>query len=171
MDELENLSQKYYLGCYKSIHYKGLLGAFTRKYHYKLEKGRTKEFSSTLEIGAGSGEHLSYVKHKFEKYYLLDPYPGDDLLSLASRDHKLEILTAFAEEIPLQNSSVDRIICTCVLLHVDSVNKSLSEFRRVAKPGAVLDLYLPMDPGMFYRYVRHFTSHMKTSKKMGTSMK
>ena len=68
MDELENLSQKYYLGCYKSIHYKGLLGAFTRKYHYKLEKGRTKEFSSTLEIGAGSGEHLRYVNHKFEKY-------------------------------------------------------------------------------------------------------
>ena len=170
MAHLEIISGEYYKTYYKAIHYKGSLGKFTHFYHRALEKGRVIPYLTVLEVGSGDGEHLKFVTHEFERYFLLEPYPGKNHSNFVKSNQKLKSLKAFAENIPLKNSSVDRIISTCVLSHVSDVNKVLLELRRVAKPGAILDLYLPMDPGMLYRYIRHLTSHRKTARNMGNSM-
>ena len=46
-------------------------------------------------------------------------------------------------DIPLQDSSLDAIICSEVLEHVDSPNESVRELVRVLKPGGVMALSVP----------------------------
>ena len=43
--------------------------------------------------------------------------------------------------------------------------KVLNECRRVLRNGGVLSLYLPNDPGMLYRWIRHFGAHKKYAKR------
>ena len=172
MHNLNYLIADYYEKSYAQIHYQGSLGKFTSAYHRALEnKLEELHFQVTLEIGSGTGEHLQFVKHTYEKYLLLDPEVSEPIKKLAATSKKFEILQAKAEKIPLPNDSVDRIVCTCVLLHLDNVYEALSEIRRVARNGSLVSLYLPMDPGMLYRYIRHLGSHLKMKKNMNTTMK
>ena len=46
-------------------------------------------------------------------------------------------------DIPLQDSSLDAVICSEVLEHVDSPNESVRELVRVLKPGGVMALSVP----------------------------
>ena len=92
-------------------------------------------------------------------------------MQLPAEDSTYQVLKASAEKIPLPDSQVDRVIASCVLLHVNDVRKTLEEIRRVAAHEALISLYLPMDPGFVYRAIRHFASHRKTAKKMQKSMK
>jgi len=166
------ITKRYYGKNYKKIHYTGLLGRFTNFYHSAIEKGHdnNQNFEFVLEIGAGDGEHLRFVSHSFQKYYLLDPYPGETLKDLVKSRKNLKLISAFADDIPLRDSSIDRLICTCVLLHVSDIEQTLIELRRVVKHEGILDLYLPMDPGILYRAIRHITSHQKIAKQMQQDM-
>ena len=47
------------------------------------------------------------------------------------------------DDIPLKDSSLDAVICSEVLEHVDSPNESLRELVRVLKPGGVMALSVP----------------------------
>ena len=46
-------------------------------------------------------------------------------------------------EIPFEESSLDAVICSEVLEHVDSPQKSIEELIRVLKPGGILALSVP----------------------------
>ena len=47
------------------------------------------------------------------------------------------------DDIPLKDSSLDAVICSEVLEHVDSPNESVRELVRVLKPGGVIALSVP----------------------------
>jgi len=70
---------------------------------------------------------------------------------------------------PFEGFTFDRILSTCVLHHVSNLEQTLTEIRRVARNGAVVDLYVPCDPGMLYRWIRHRTSHLKQKNIMKLS--
>ena len=173
LESWEDLLRLYYQNTYETIHYSGILGMFTGRYHLALEDGIPEDSvnAQILEIGAGSGEHIPYVLNKPRRYYLLDPYPGEKIMKLAEVDSTFQVLKASAENIPLADSQVDRVIASCVLLHVDDVRQTLEEIRRVSANGALIRIYLPMDPGLIYRAIRHLVSHRKTAKKMRKPMK
>ena len=76
-----------------------------------------------------------------------------------------------ARSIEKQDSSYDRIIATCVLHHIPNIEIALQELRRIAKDSGQISLYLPHDPGVFYRWIRHWISHRKQVKILGASMK
>ena len=65
----------------------------------------------------------------------------------------------FGRTLVYADDSVDRLICTCVLHHLAEPDAALSEWFRVVRPGGVVTIYLPYDPGMAYRWVRWFTTH------------
>ena len=71
---MDGLSGDYYEKYYEKVHYRGLQGKFTRNYHTRLEKDfdGNAYFARVLEIGAGQGEHLNFVKHKYDLYVLTD---------------------------------------------------------------------------------------------------
>jgi ubiquinone/menaquinone biosynthesis C-methylase UbiE len=165
---MSEIHSDYYKKHYWNVHYKGILGVFTNGYHRKLEKSNLF-YSNVLEIGGGTGEHLKFVKHEFDQYILLDISENTDGLQrikLDPRAEKIKFVLADATNMPIETDKFDRILVTCVLHHIPNLELALTEIRRVAKPGSRIDFYLPCDPGVLYRWIRHWTSHYKQKRNM-----
>jgi len=168
----DDLVNRYYGQAYSDVHYQGAQGLYTKLMHLALEKNLGGDYPAILEIGSGAGEHTKYVKHNFKSYDLVDLSDNNPLSEVpVALVSKITFTCADARHLPWQDNSFDRILCTCVLLHVQEVEKVLSEMRRVAKHKADLTLYLPCDPGMIYRIIRHWTSHRKQSRVLGIDNK
>ena len=94
-----------------------------------------------LEIGIGSGLNLPLYPAAVEWVVGIDPSPG--LLRLASEAAgrsapQTELIEGTAEELPLDDRSVDSAIVTWTLCSVTGPDRALSEIRRVLKPDGVL---------------------------------
>ncbi len=90
-----------------------------------------------LEIGPGTGVNFRYLDSQVE-WLGLEPNPAmHDFLYQAAKISQIqaELLEGASEEIPLDDHSVDFVISSEVLCSVHGLDKSLSEIRRVLKPG------------------------------------
>lgn len=149
-----------------------MLGLFTNFYHIILEQKQDKFYENILEIGAGNGEHLKYVKSNYTSYILLDlKFKSDVKKNLRKVHPNIKFVESSVEEMPFANAVFDRIIITCVLHHVINVDRTVCEIVRVLKPGGQVNIYLPCDPGMLYRWIRHFGSHIKHAKISRNNLK
>jgi phosphatidylethanolamine/phosphatidyl-N-methylethanolamine N-methyltransferase len=173
----KNPIEDYYKKDYTNIHYQGLLGGFTGLYHRLIELTSDNRLGGEiLEIGAGEGEHLKYVNPNFSKYILSDISVRKNLdldrkiASYAALGIEVLQIEADAANLPFGDATFDRIISTCVLLHMNDPQAALREMRRVAKPGGLVSIYLPCDPGAVYRWVRHFGSHLKQARKSKSTL-
>ena len=153
---------------YNDVYYTGGLGLFERWTHQSLEKGKKiAPQSSILDIGGGNGQHVPFLSGKFSNYTILDLLDHSQKLNPVINGEdipKIHFVLGNAEKLPFDNESFDRVILTCVLHHVDSPAKVLTECRRVLRNGGELSIYLPNDPGMIYRWIRHFGAHKKYAK-------
>jgi len=154
---------------YNEVYYTGSLGLFERWTHMSLEKGMKKQASpSVLDIGGGDGQHVPFLSSEFSNYTILDLLDHSEKLNPAINEQdlsKVNFVVGDAEKLPFEDNSFDRIILTCVLHHVDSPANVLNECRRVIRDGGVLSIYLPNDPGMVYRWIRHLGAHKKYAKQ------
>lgn len=169
----ENIIQKTYYGdAYEDIQYRGGLGYFTRRYHRALEKNLPRsDYPTVLEIGGGKGEHVPFVQHYFATYTSIDLQNNEKRTDLGTELlQKISYLTGDARKLPFEDMKFSRTIATCVLLHIPEVEKALSELRRVTEDKGQISLYLPNDPGMLYRWIRHFTSHRKQANQLNVPM-
>jgi ubiquinone/menaquinone biosynthesis C-methylase UbiE len=166
------LSKKYYSEAFSGVQYTGSLGWFSNFYHKKLDNGLDGQFFSTiLEIGSGKGEHVSFIQHGYEKYELIDANSEEPFVAVPKELlSKLNFTNCDANVLPFSDEHFDRCLATCVLLHVSNLEKVLLELRRVTKPGGLITLYLPCDPGIVYRWIRHWISHKKQSTALQISM-
>ena len=163
--EINEIRKKNY-DLHEEIHYGREVGWASNFYHKKLEKfANSNKYSSVLEIGAGSGEHLSFVHHEFSKYYVTDialPTPTPDVIKLIDT-YKINGISIIlqvenAEKLTFESSTFERVVVSCVLHHLDRPLECLYELRRVAKNGGLVSIYIPSDPGMFYRILKHIFS-------------
>lgn len=129
--------------------------------HKMIEKKYSGEnfFSNVIEIGAGTGEHLSFVRHQFDRYELTDLDTGTldvakSKLAGNSRFEKLSFKTLSGDSLPYEDNSFDRLIATHVLEHLYQPHLVLKEWARVIKNGGVLSIVLPTDPGLAWRFGR-----------------
>jgi phosphatidylethanolamine/phosphatidyl-N-methylethanolamine N-methyltransferase len=159
------MENDFYDGTYKAMFYdKGKATLATKFLHKSLEKlpNRSKQaFPITLEIGGGEGLHYEYVQSKFQKYILTD-IRSSELAPEAKQamvEDRLEFSIENAEALSIADSFVDRTIFACVLHHLSDPEKALIESRRVTKPGGVISIYLPCDPGLVYRFLRKIFTH------------
>jgi len=149
-----------------------LAGRFLQKSHMLLESTLPKEDSAgtILEVGAGSGHHFAYVEKNFSKYIMTDA--SQDMLSIASEKYQKEISTGLLE-IDEQNAtalsypdhSVDRLIATHVLEHLPDPVSVLKEWNRVVRPGGIISIVLPCDPGLLWRFGRYLGPRRNAKKK------
>jgi ubiquinone/menaquinone biosynthesis C-methylase UbiE len=90
-----------------------------------------------LEIGIGSGLNLPLYPDAVERVIGVDPSPG--LLRLASEAARrsapdTELIEGTAEDLPLENRSIDTVVVSWTLCSVRDPGRALEEIRRVLKP-------------------------------------
>jgi ubiquinone/menaquinone biosynthesis C-methylase UbiE len=101
-----------------------------------LAKGRI------LEIGVGSGLNLPYYDaSKVARLWALDPSP--EMLQLAERTSRsmgfeIEFIGSPAEEIPLEDNSVDTVVITYTLCTISDTRPALRQMARVLRSGGEL---------------------------------
>ena len=142
--KLEEFYDKYYRNDSESIFVK-----LNHNYsHRKLENKVKGNYPTVLEVGAGSAEHFPFVAHDFEKYILSD-VRKIDMAYLTDQRQQIEL--SDIQKLPHREKSIDRVICTCVLHHVENVKNALQEIRRVTKSGGLVSINIATDPGWLYR--------------------
>lgn len=105
------------------------------------EKIVPKAEGVVLEVGCGSGTNFHlYDETKVKHLHAIEPAEG--MVSRARktwaegrRDTPCDIHTCGAEAVPLDDKSVDTAVVTFVLCTIPDWQASLSELRRVLKPG------------------------------------
>ncbi|GAA4725378.1 class I SAM-dependent methyltransferase [Phytohabitans rumicis] len=132
---------------------------FERYLHASMEApyGSGVRFSRVLEVGGNRGEHIRYVRHQYDEYWLTDlrrPRPDEALAA----DPRLRVEACDVEALPYPDRHFDRVIATCLLHHLGSPFAALREMRRVTAPGGLVTILLPTDPGMAYRVGKAITS-------------
>ena len=150
-----------------------LAGSFLQKSHQLLEKTlpRAGTYNRVLEVGAGSGHHFPCVKHDFRQYVMTDG--NDAMLKIASEKFSRElsagILTVEKQDataLSYPDNSFDRLIATHVLEHLPNPVEVLREWDRVVRPGGIISIVLPCDPGMLWRLGRHLGPR-RNARKLG----
>jgi ubiquinone/menaquinone biosynthesis C-methylase UbiE len=161
-NRLKQVQLDFYENYYPQLSLKGKVGSYHKFTHKFLETLilADESFPVTIEIGAGSGEHFQFVKHKFEKFYQTDIRPDEKM----PQDARILKIVCDATEIPLPTESCDRVIVTCLLHHLDDPMLALLEFRRLIKVGGVISILIPSDPGILYRFLRVISSERRLRK-------
>jgi phosphatidylethanolamine/phosphatidyl-N-methylethanolamine N-methyltransferase len=146
---------------YRSLNYgRSLSGVFMRRGHVLLERefDSATHFSKVLEVGAGAGEHLGFVRHGFDHYLMTD---WNDIRLQHARAALPESLRGRvgvgredATKLSLDDGSVDRLIACHILEHLYRPHEVLREWHRVLRRGGVMSILLPCDPGMLWRFGR-----------------
>ena len=157
----------FYEAHYKKLMGTGLISNYWALIHKQMEKPfLNKNLSEILEIGAGNGEHLNYVAKNFDKYTATD-LRINNLKSIATNGTNIFTSVQNAEDLSFDSDSFDRVIVTCLLVHLDKPEKAISEMKRVVKKnGGYVTIYLPCEPGIFLRLIRKYSTHRK-AKRLG----
>lgn len=153
---------------YEDLNYNaGMAGYFLKKSHAWCEERFTAadHFSRVIEVGAGSGVHLNYVRHGFDEYVMTDLNPPMlDRIASSGRGGRVVTAREDASSLSFADASFDRLIATHVLEHLVSPHEVLREWARVLKPGGTMTLVLPCDPGLGWRLGRAVGSRGKFIK-------
>ena len=121
--------------------------------------GAETYFARVLEIGAGTGEHLPFVRHGFGEYILTDVDPKtldvakNKLISLHNGKVKFEVQSG--DRLTYPDNTFDRVITTHVLEHLYQPHLVVKEWWRVVRDKGVLTILLPTDPGFAWRFGRY----------------
>ncbi|HQU85463.1 MAG TPA: methyltransferase domain-containing protein [Pyrinomonadaceae bacterium] len=104
-----------------------------------------------LDVGCGTKPYLPVFKPFVEKHLGIEYSPES-----VFRGHKADIF-GDAMNLPLEDNSVDTILCTEVLEHLPDPEKAISEFFRILRPGGTLITTAPFiypvhDTWDFFRY-------------------
>ena len=137
--------------------------ASTHRYMERNFSGR--HFSRVLELGGGNGEHLNYVLHGFDSYTLIDLRQAQ-LEDSHKQDPRIIPIVANAECLPVDDNSIDRVIVTCLLHHVDHPEIVLQEIDRVLSNNGTATIFLSCDPGFVVRFLRKLTTE-RTARSLG----
>ncbi|MFH2135442.1 MAG: class I SAM-dependent methyltransferase [Pseudomonadota bacterium] len=154
---------------YDNLNYEnGSAGYFLKKSHAWLEQqlDETRHFDRVLEVGAGTGIHLPFIRHTFNEYWMTDLNPPmlDKIEHGKDSDGKNRNIIVSAEnasQLSYPDASFDRLIAAHVLEHLYKPHEVLREWARVLKPGGMMSLLLPCDPGLLWRMGQHVGSRGK----------
>ena len=132
-----------------------------------------------LEIGFGSGYNLPFYKN-VEKLYALDPslelyrYAENRIQSVI---FPVQYFQCSAENIPLEESTVDTVVSTWSLCSIPDLSKALKEIHRVLKPdGKFLFVEHGLSPKkvnsiiqkLITPVIRHFTGNCPLDREIDT---
>ena len=136
--------------------------------HKVVSKNRQKDFLTTLEIGAGIGEHLNYedlsIKQK-KNYYALEK--RENVISILKKEHpNINAIHGDAEKkLPFEDNYFDRIIAIHVLEHLPNLPTTLKESSRVLKKNGLFQVVIPCEGSIAYSFARKISAERIFKKK------
>lgn len=162
-------AEVFYNRFYESVTFgRGIGPKAIRRTHVSMEKDYAgASFEKCLELGAGKGQHLDFVKHDFKEFILLD-IRKPELNSEREQDNRIHALVGNAELIPFPDGYFDRVISTCLLHHVEQPEAVVKELNRVLGGSGIATILLSCDPGLAVRTLRRITV-ARSSGKQGYS--
>jgi SAM-dependent methyltransferase len=132
-----------------------------------------EDFRTTLEIGAGLGEHLAYEK--------LTPEQEANYVALELRENMAaEIRRRFPrvqarvgdcqEQLDFADGSFDRILAIHVLEHLPNLPATVREMHRLCRPGTgTLSVVIPCEGSPAYSLARKISAQRIFEKRYGQS--
>ena len=163
-DEMYAESEWYESGKYNEIAISAQGGLAAKIFHNQIERGISKKdsFPNVLEVGALSGEHLPYVKHRFDTWTLCDIVTPKES---EFQDPRVDFIQQDVHDLTFSNDEFDRVASTCVLHHLENPMLAMEQMRRVCKSGGLISIFIPIDPGWMYEWAINVTS-LRSAKKM-----
>lgn len=132
-----------------------------RPYH------ETDEYERILEVGAGTGTHLKFVKHAFSSYVLTDVRQEsvDAAKARHAGDPRVSYAVADAQDLHFEDGSFDRLVATCLLIHLLNPENALGEWRRVVRRNGVVTIYVPNEGALLHTLRRLTTA--RAARRLG----
>lgn len=112
----------------------------------------------TLELGAGIGAHVAFEDLSIQEYHAIEVRPS---MADALRQRFPLVRTAVGDcqrALPYEDSFFHRVVVVHVLEHLPDLPSCLDQVRRVLKPGGILSVVLPCDPGLAYEIARKISA-------------
>ena len=164
-----NLVDDFYSNYYSKIFGSGMIGKMAGFVHWLIEvRYKKNQFLDTvLEVGAGEGQHSKFVKHQYRRYIQSD-IRNSSTPTINSRVENKVLNAEKLEEV--EDNSVDRLIATCILVHLNDPEEALQNWRRVVKKQGHLSIFVPTEPSILLRFFRFFVTSKK-AKKFGLNHK
>jgi len=156
---------EYYDSHYEEVINSGIVGRFSSQYHRLMERDFQKQkFGEILEVGAGKGQHLNFVKCQFDKYFQTDIRVNS--VNTPNSDIKTFWIKADAQDLTqFRDGLFERTIATCLVAHLSDPEKALKEWRRVtSKNSGVVSIYLPCEPSFLLRLAQSLSTRRKATK-------
>jgi ubiquinone/menaquinone biosynthesis C-methylase UbiE len=94
-----------------------------------------------LEVGFGSGRNVPYYPESVSRVRAVDPSSGGRRLAedrIAASLVPVEFIGLDGQDIPLPDASIDHVLTTWTLCTIPDAHRSLTEIRRVLRPGGSL---------------------------------
>jgi ubiquinone/menaquinone biosynthesis C-methylase UbiE len=149
-----------------------------KKTHQELERFHIRNSQSgisILELGAQADQHRPWVRMNFRSYVVSDidiePLLNSKLKyeSNLSKSDSQEIgdfpqitfKQIDAEHIDYPDNTFDRLLATCLIVHLQNPIDALHEWRRVTRDKGQIDFYVPCEPGLILRLARSLTHKRK----------
>ena len=130
-------------------------------------------FKTTLEIGAGLGEHLQYEKltPEQEANYYANEFRPNMAAEIRRRHPRVQTVVADCQEsFDFADGFFDRFIAVHVLEHLPNLPATIREaYRLLKRPGGQLLVVIPCEGGLAYSMARKISAQRIFEKTYGIS--
>jgi ubiquinone/menaquinone biosynthesis C-methylase UbiE len=99
---------------------------------------------TVLELGAGHGLNFPHYPTEVTRLIAIEPEPtlrAKAIEAAATAAIRVEVLAGTADELPIDDESVDAAVTSLVLCSVPDQDRALAELRRVVRPGGEMRFY------------------------------
>lgn len=164
-----SISDSYYQEHYEAITNTGLVGMVSKCVHVSMERkpyaslnhSRDTVEATILEVGAGHGQHVQYVPKSYKKYIQSD-FRRDLLINAPEYPNVSSFPEPVdAQQLPFKDNEFDRLIATCLLIHLNEPEKALSEWGRVVRKAGRITIYVPNECGALLKVAQALTTRRK----------
>ncbi len=140
-------------------------GAISRfNHHYPTRFLPQQAQFRTIEIGAGDGEHLAVEQLGRQDYHCIELRKNvADVLRRRFPSATTTIANC-QDVLPYPDKYFDRALAIHVLEHLPRLPDAISELRRILRPGGILSIVIPCDPGLAYGLARKISAERMFKK-------
>lgn len=132
-------------------------------------KNKPLNFTKTLEIGAGLGEHLFYENLSYEqrKNYVALELRENMAEQIKNNHPDIQVLVGDCQQkIPAQDNEFERILAIHVLEHLPNLPAAIKEIYRVChKKNGFFAVVIRCEKGMAYSFARKISAQRIFEKK------